>query len=45
MDRRKKYHSDYEDRNTEIGTPVDPDDVLHILGFDEHFREKWHYKL
>lgn len=29
------WHSDSEDRNTEIGTPVDPEDVIHIPGFDD----------
>lgn len=29
------WHSENEDRNTEIGTPVDPDDVLHVPGFDD----------
>lgn len=29
------FHSEYEDRNTEIGTPVDPEDVIHIPGFDD----------
>lgn len=29
------FHSEYEDRNTEVGTPVDPEDVIHIPGFDD----------
>lgn len=28
-------HSDDEDRDTEIGVPVDPNDVIHVPGFDD----------